>query len=123
MSENAFTTTEANTVQYELSCTYLAHHELESVNISIITTVVIIIIITFMIMIIVVVVNITCSKSAGTEDGWTRSLIMPGAPLMKSNAEPGRASSAMTTTPDLRVWELNSRVLVMVSLAVWEVET
>jgi len=49
--------------------------------------------------------------------------MIPGAPLMKSNAEPGRASSAMTTTPDLRVWELNSRVLVMVSLAVRDCET
>ena len=60
--------------------------------------------------------QLTCSKSAGTDEGCTRSLMMPGAPLMKSNADPGGASSVKTTTPDLRVCELNSRVLVMLSL-------
>ena len=60
----------------------------------------------------------TSSKSSGTEDGCTRSLIGPGAPLMKSNAVPAGESSAIMTTPDRRVWELNSRVLSTVSLAV-----
>lgn len=65
----------------------------------------------------------TWSKSAGTEEGWTKSLITPGAPLRKSNADPGAASSATTTTPDLRVWELNSSVLVILSLAVLDPES
>jgi len=68
-------------------------------------------------------VQLTWSKSGGTEEGWTRSLMIPGAPLMKRSAAPGRASFASTTTPDLRVCELNSRVLTMVSLAVLESET
>lgn len=39
---------------------------------------------------------------------------------MKKSADPRGASLVMTTTPDLRVCELNSNTLTMVSLAMFE---
>ena len=64
----------------------------------------------------------TWSKSEGTEADWTSCLMMLGAPFKKSRAEPlGMPLDTTTTTPDLKLFELNSSTLSMESSA-WLLE-
>ena len=53
----------------------------------------------------------TWSKFAGTEADWTSCLMTTGAPFKKNRAEPLGMPLDTTTTPDLKLFELNSSTL------------
>ncbi len=59
----------------------------------------------------------TWSKFDGTEADWTSCLMTIGAPFKKSKAEPLGMPLHTTTTPDLKLFELNSSTLTMDSSA------